>query len=102
MTKSLGIKLAPQQDHNSTFFFLYVFTVQRGNSPLAGSGGVVLRSFLSSPKIKDLGCVQLLSCKLLFKMTGRAYIYIYNMESQLKLPGIMLLHLPPLLDSSLG
>lgn len=100
----LGIKSAPQQDHNSTFFFffLHVFTVQRGNGPLAGSGAVVLRSFLSSSKIEDLGCVQLLSCKLLFKMAGRAYIHIYNTESQLKLPGIMLLHLPPVLDSSLG
>lgn len=84
------------------FFFLHVFTVQRGNGPLAGSGAVVLRSFLSSSKIEDLGCVQLLSCKLLFKMASRAYIHIYNTESQLKLPGIMLLHLPPVLDSSLG
>lgn len=91
MSKSSGIKLSPQQDHDSAFFFLHVFTVQRGNGPLAGSGDVVLRLFLSSLKIEDLGCVQLLSCKLLFKMAGRAYVYIYNMESQLKLPGIMLL-----------
>lgn len=59
ITKSSGLKLPPQQTHDSIFSAL----PQRGNASLAGRGSATL---CSSIEIEDFYLVQLISFKLLF------------------------------------